>query len=359
MTGPSISMAGLRSFYAGRRVLVTGHTGFKGAWLVLWLQRLGAQVTGFALDPPTDPSIFAQGKLAERMQSIRGDVRDLASVEACFREARPEVVFHLAAQSLVRPSYADPIGTFATNVMGTAHVLDAVRRSRDVVATVVVTSDKCYENREWIWPYRESDPMGGYDPYSASKGCAELVTSSFSRSFFSGKGIASGRAGNVIGGGDWSLDRLVPDAMRAFAEARPVRLRNPASLRPWQHVLEPLLGYLGLGARLGAEPERFAGGWNFGPHEDDVRPVSDVVNLLAAAWGEGARAEVEGGEHPHEAKILRLDATKARTELGWRPRLALRDAATWTAAWYRDVGRGAGVVDRTLQDIQRYEEHER
>lgn len=348
-----------QAFWRGRRVLVTGHTGFKGAWLCLWLEKLGAVVTGYALAPATTPSMFVDARVSDRVRSVIGDVCDHARLASVVADAKPEVAFHLAAQSLVRPSYADPVTTFATNVMGTVNVLDVLRRADGLLATIIVTSDKCYENREWVWPYRESDPMGGHDPYSASKGCAELVTASFARSFFEGGAIASARAGNVIGGGDWSVDRLIPDAIRAFREGKAVRLRNPKSLRPWQHVLEPLGGYLELAERLAAEPSRFAGGWNFGPRDEDVRPVAEVVETLAREWGAGARWEADSGDHPHEAKILRLDATKARSELLWRPRLGLGEASSWTAAWYRDTIGGADAAERTLVDIQHYEEHER
>ncbi len=345
-------------FWRGRRVFLTGHTGFKGSWLALWLHKLGAEVTGFALAPETK-SLFQDAQVAELVHSVIGDVRDRAAVDKAVHDARPEVVLHLAAQSLVRPSYEDPVGTFATNVLGTAHVLDAVRAVDGVLATVVVTSDKCYENREWVWPYRESDPMGGHDPYSASKGCAELVTASFSRSFFSRGGVATARAGNVIGGGDWSRDRLVPDAVRAFLRGEEVVLRNPRSVRPWQHVLEPLAGYLTLAERLALEPTRFAGGWNFGPLDGDIRTVAEVVSILAKSWGPGARWRgEENAAGPHEAKLLRLDTTKARVELGWHGRLQLSAALDWTATWYRDTQRNENARERVLTDVERYEDHE-
>ena len=292
------------AFWHDRRVLVTGHTGFKGAWLSLWLSRLGARVTGLALAPETSPSLFTLAGLAERVDSRLGDIRSRAIVDAVVAESRPEVVFHLAAQALVRRSYADPVATYETNVMGTAHVLEAARRADGLRAVVVVTSDKCYENREWWWPYREDDALGGYDPYSSSKGCAELVTAAWRRSYFGGPaspaGVASARAGNVIGGGDWAEDRLVPDCMRAFGTSTPVVIRRPAAVRPWQHVLEPLAGYLLLAERL-AEGPGFAEAWNFGPSVDDARPVSWVVDRLVRFWGGDARWAHDGSEQPHEA----------------------------------------------------------
>jgi CDP-glucose 4,6-dehydratase len=346
-----------RDFWRRRRVFVTGHTGFKGAWLSLWLERLGAAVTGFALGAPTEPSLFAQAAIARSITSIQGDVRDLLTVREAMDRAAPEIVIHMAAQSLVRASYADPVATYTTNVVGTVHVLECARHVPSVRAVVNVTSDKCYENREWVWPYRESDPMGGYDPYSSSKGCAELVASAFARSFYRGlgRGLASVRAGNVIGGGDWAADRLIPDAARAFSNGRAVRIRNPASVRPWQHVLEPLAGYLTLAERLFRDPERWGGGWNFGPDERDIRPVSEVIDTLAGAWGGAPGWERDGAEHPHEAQLLRLDVTKSRTVLGWRPRLDLSSAVGMCAEWYKAVGSGADARDISLRHIERYE----
>jgi CDP-glucose 4,6-dehydratase len=348
-----------RDFWGGRRVLVTGHTGFKGVWLSLWLSELGANVTGLALLPDSDPNLFDCAGISGRVDSQIGDIRDRASVEAVIEQARPEIVFHLAAQALVRRSYADPVGTYATNVMGTAHVLEAVRFADTVRSVVVVTSDKCYENREWWWPYREDEALGGHDPYSSSKGAAELVTSAWRRSFFQPTdptvGIASARAGNVIGGGDWSEDRLVPDCMRSFAEAVPVVIRRPDAVRPWQHVLEPLTGYLLLAELLTADPREFGEAWNLGPPADEARSVSWVVDRLAARWGDGASWVGDDREQPHEAGLLQVDAAKARARLGWRPRLGLEDGLRWTVDWYRRFGAGEDATALTLEQIAQYE----
>ncbi len=344
-------------FWRGRRVFLTGHTGFKGSWLSLWLSRMGARVTGYALRPPTTPSLFEQARIAELVNSIDADVLDLDRLAHELERCAPDVVFHMAAQSLVRASYADPVGTFATNVLGTVHVLDAARRVPSVRAVVNVTSDKCYENREWVWPYRESDPMGGADPYSSSKGCAELVASAYARSFYQqlGRGLASARAGNVIGGGDWAADRLIPDATRAFLRNEPVLLRNPRSVRPWQHVLEPLAGYLTLAEHLWQAPASWAGGWNFGPQEKDIREVAEVIDLLAKVWGDAPGWRQDGAEHPHEAQLLKLDSTKAHTLLRWSPRLDVTSAIGMCATWYKDVSAGGDARAASLRDIERYE----
>lgn len=347
-------------FWHGRRVLVTGHTGFKGAWLCLWLGRLGADVTGFALAPETSPNLYTLAGIERRIDSQFGDVRDLARVEAVMAQSRPEVVFHLAAQALVRRSYIDPIGTYTANVMGTAHVLDAARRASGLRAIVVITSDKCYENREWWWPYREDEAMGGHDPYSSSKGCAELVTAAWRRSFFRSDGaeavgLASARAGNVIGGGDWAQDRLVPDSMRAFASGMPVVLRQPTAVRPWQHVLDPLSGYLSLAERLSNDPRGFGEGWNFGPAADEARPVGWVVDQLSRLWGDGARWEQDRGAHPHEAGLLQVDASKARARLQWLSRLSLEESLRWTVDWYKRIGGGEDAAALSLDQIERFE----
>ncbi len=345
------------NIWRGRRVLITGHTGFKGSWLALWLSELGAHVTGFALAPPTTPSLFDAANVAQHIDHILGDVRDLDAVRSAFSQARPEVVFHLAAQPIVRYSYEAPVETYATNVMGTVHVLEACREAEGVRAVVAVTSDKCYENREWIWPYRENDPMGGYDPYSSSKGAAELVISAYRRSFFaSGTGVASVRAGNVIGGGDWAADRLIPDLVRAFEAGSRPSIRSPQSVRPWQHVLEALGGYLMIAERLFGGDASAATGWNFGPSDDDAKPVSWIVENMLAKWGEGAPDgwDYPAGEQPHEAHLLRLDCSKARTELGWRPVLTLDDALRLVVEWHRAVHAGGNVRQISLAQLEQY-----
>lgn len=345
--------------FAGKRVLVTGHTGFKGAWLALWLTQLGAEVSGFALEPPSDPSVFDDARLAELLTAHRiGDIRDTEALSAFVAEVRPEVVLHLAAQPLVRDSYDDPVGTYATNVMGTVHLLEAVRACDSVRAVVSVTSDKCYENREWEYSYRENDAMGGFDPYSSSKGCAEIVTTAYRRSFFSAPGsarIASARAGNVVGGGDWARDRIVPDCIRALGRGEAVVLRNPDAVRPWQHVLEPLAGYLTLAASL-LEDGAAVGAWNFGPDPDGGVPVRDVVEKLLAAWGSGSwELDPAAASQPHEAKLLRLDSTKARTQLGWRPVWDIAETLSKTAAWYGAWHRDASSArELCLADIDAY-----
>ena len=346
------------AFWRGRRIFLTGHTGFKGSWLALWLSRMGAQVTGFAL-PAEEPSLFRQARIEELVTHIEGDIRDLAAVEAAMGAARPEFVFHLAAQPLVRLSYECPVETYATNVQGTVHVLDACRRIEGLKAILCVTSDKCYENREWERPYRESDPMGGYDPYSSSKGAAELVVSAYRRSFFNGPGakLASARAGNVIGGGDWAADRLIPDILRAMIAGEPPLIRSPGSIRPWQHVLEALSGYLTVARRLAEGDETAATAWNFGPDEADTRPVSWIADYLTAAWDEAGGQWINGaGDGPqlHEAKILKLDCTKARDELGWRPALSLEAALQLIAEWHRYVEQAGDARNITLAQLQRY-----
>jgi CDP-glucose 4,6-dehydratase len=325
-------------FWRGRRVLITGHTGFKGGWLASWLIESGAQVTGFALPPSTMPSYFELCQLGRRMKSIVGDVRDYSSVESAIREAKPEIVFHLAAQSLVLRSYAEPVATFAANVMGTAHVLEAIRGIDSVRAVVIVTSDKCYENDGSVSrPYREDDPMGGRDPYSASKGCAELVTAAYRRAFFAttGVAVASVRAGNVIGGGDWADDRIVPDTVRAFTRGEELLVRNPGSIRPWQHVLDPLCGYLTLAQRLYLEGQRWAEGWNFGPPAEQPVTVAALADALARGFGRGVWRAAGGRRELHEAPALRLDSSKAQRLLGWRSRLNTAAAIQLTVEWYQ------------------------
>jgi CDP-glucose 4,6-dehydratase len=324
-------------FWCGKRVFLTGHTGFKGSWLSLWLQSMGAKLGGLALAAPTEPSLFDVARIGEGMKSAIGDIRSLDTVVQAMHAFQPEIVIHMAAQPLVRLSYSEPVETYATNVMGTVHVLEAVRRCGTVRCVVNVTTDKCYENREWEWGYRESEPMGGYDPYSNSKGCSELVTSAYRRSFLKDAGVAlaSARAGNVIGGGDWASDRLVPDILRAFEKNAPVVIRNPNSTRPWQHVLEPLSGYLTLAERLWGEGEVFAEGWNFGPRDEDAQPVMWIVERMAKAWGEGAEWQLDPGEHPYEAHYLKLDISKARRSLGWQPRWNLETALSKITLWHR------------------------
>jgi CDP-glucose 4,6-dehydratase len=345
------------AFWAGKTVLVTGHTGFKGSWLCLMLQGMGAKVVGYALQPPTTPSIFEVANVANGMVSIIDDVRDGAKLQQVFAEHQPEIVLHLAAQALVRYSYANPVETYATNVMGTVNVLEAARHTASVRSLVNVTTDKCYENREWVWGYRENEPMGGFDPYSSSKGCSELVTAAYRNSFFAGKGgaaVASARAGNVIGGGDWALDRLIPDIMRSIMSKQPVLIRSPHAIRPWQHVLEPLSGYLLLAEKLYESGAEFAEGWNFGPSDDDTRTVLWIVEKLTQDWGEGASWVLDQGEHPHEAHYLKLDCSKARMRLNWQPRWKLDIALQHIIAWHRAHGEGRDMRDVTLKQIETY-----
>ena len=344
------------SFWQGKRVLLTGHTGFKGSWLSLWLQSMDAQVFGYALAPPTCLNLFEVADVCQGMTSIIGDIRDLAKLQAVFTEHKPEIVIHMAAQPLVRYSYQNPVETYATNVMGTVHLLEAVRNTPSVKVVVNVTTDKCYENKEWAWGYREDEPMGGYDPYSNSKGCSELVTSAYRRSFFQDKGIAlaSARAGNVIGGGDWAADRLIPDILRAFESDQPVVIRNPYATRPWQHVLEPLSGYLTLAEKLYTGGQAYAEGWNFGPHDDDARAVQWIVENLVKSWGKGASWQQDSGEHPHEANYLKLDISKAKAGLGWQPRWALPTALEKITTWHHAYLAATNMHNFTLQQIANY-----
>lgn len=346
----------MKSPWTGRRVLVTGHTGFKGGWLALWLHQLGAEVTGFSLPAPTEPSFFEQTRLAELIDHVEGDVRDAAAVEAVIARCRPEVIFHLAAQPLVRYSYAEPVETYATNVMGTVHVLDACRRVPGVEAVVCITTDKCYENREWVWPYRESDPMGGFDPYSSSKGAAELVIAAYRRSYFQTEGpaIASVRAGNVIGGGDWALDRLVPDLVRAMLAGERPLIRSPNSIRPWQHVLEALGGYLLIAERLLQGDRAVATAFNFGPSDDDARPVHWIIERMQRYWGAESGWEQPDGPQPHEAVLLKLDCSKARSELGWRPAMRLEQALQKVVDWHRHVADGGDARKISQTQLREY-----
>jgi CDP-glucose 4,6-dehydratase len=343
-------------FWRGKRVLLTGHTGFKGSWLSLWLQSMGAQLHGLALDAPSTPSLYGEARVGAGMASTRGDIRDFEIVRACMTSIRPEIVIHMAAQSLVRQSYAEPVATYATNVMGTVHVLEAARAAGSTGAIVVVTSDKCYENREWVWGYREDEPMGGLDPYSNSKGCAELVTSSYRRSFLQRDNIAvaSARAGNVIGGGDWAVDRLVPDILRAFERGEPVHIRNPNAIRPWQHVLEPLSGYLVLAERLFTEGQVWAESWNFGPRDEDAQPVRWIVEFMVRRWGGSASWVADEDEQPHEANHLKLDISKARSRIGWAPRWSLDKALDRVAQWHQVWLSHNDVHEHCLAQISEY-----
>jgi len=350
------------AFWQGKRVFLTGHTGFKGGWLSLWLQQLGADVTGYALDAPTTPSLFEVANVASGMRSIIGDVRDGDAVKRAMAIARPDIVIHMAAQPLVRYSYVNPVETYSTNVMGVVHVLEAVRATPGVRAVVNVTSDKCYENREWPWGYRENEAMGGYDPYSNSKGCAELVTAAYRSSFFHADNYAehrialgSGRAGNVIGGGDWALDRLIPDMLRAIGAGEPVMIRNPHAIRPWQHVLEPLSGYLTLAENLYTEGPVHAEGWNFGPHDTDAKPVEWIIERMTQEWGAGASWLLDGQEHPHEATYLKLDCSKARGQLGWHPRWDIGQTIAKIVEWHKACDQGADMRAMTLAQITTYQ----
>ena len=341
-----------RDFWRGKRVFVTGHTGFKGGWLCTWLKELGAEVNGYALSPPVTPNLFEVANVAQGMRSVIGDVRDLPALKSAMAECAPDVVFHMAAQPLVRASYVDPVETYSTNVIGTVNLFEAVRSVASVGAVVNVTTDKCYENREWVWGYRENEPMGGSDPYSSSKGCAELVSSAYRSSFL--PNIATARAGNVIGGGDWSKDRLIPDVLAAFARGEAVSIRNPSATRPWQHVLEPLRGYLMLAERLYTEGKSFAEAWNFGPRDEDCRPVSDVTDQLVSLWGEGARWQRDAGQHPHEAHFLKLDVSKANARLGWSPRMTLATGLQLTVEWFKAWKAGNDMHQFTLKQIERH-----
>lgn len=344
------------NFWTGKRVLLTGHTGFKGSWLSLWLQSLGVNLQGLALNPPTKPNLFEAANVGRGMNSAICDIQNYEAVLRVVDEFKPELVIHMAAQPLVRYSYKNPIETYATNVMGTVHLLEALRQVGSVRAIVNVTTDKCYENKEWVWGYREDESMGGFDPYSSSKGCSELVTAAYRNSFFKDQNIAiaSARAGNVIGGGDWAQDRLIPDILRAFELNQPVIIRNPSAVRPWQHVLEPLSGYLMLAQKLWVEPENFSQAWNFGPRDEDVKPVQWIVENLASKWGEGAEWKLDEQEHPHEAGYLKLDISKATCLLGWRPRWSLGVALESIVSWGYEAHSSGDPAKVCMAQIQRY-----
>jgi len=350
-----------QSFWKERKVFLTGHTGFKGGWLALWLQALGSRVTGFSLPPPTTPSLFEAAAIGKGMDSVSGDIRNHDALTDCLTRSEPEIVLHLAAQAVVRESYVQPVATYATNVLGTVHLLEAIRKCPSVRAVVVVTSDKCYENREWTWAYRENDHLGGHDPYSSSKACAEMVTAAYRKSFFGREGsalIATVRAGNVIGGGDWAQDRLLPDLARSVAAKQSVVIRKPNAVRPWQHVLDPLNGYLVLAEHLHNRTRGSADAWNFGPSSSEAKPVSWVVDRALHHWGNPVQAEYTPQESSvlHEANDLRLDSTRARAHLGWRPKLGADEAIAWAVHWYRTVLSDGFTAARpmTEQQIERF-----
>ena len=347
------------SFWSEKKVFLTGHTGFKGGWLSLWLASMGAKVTGYALSPNTEPNLYTALNIQEVVaRSLIGDIRNLENLKKAVTQATPDILIHMAAQPLVRYSYANPVETYATNVMGTVHVLEALRETPSVRSAVIITTDKCYENKEWPWGYREYEPMGGYDPYSNSKGCAELVTAAYRQSFFSGENsacaIASARAGNVIGGGDWSQDRLIPDAIKAFEAGTPLLIRNPLATRPWQHVLEPLSGYLILAQALYERGNEFASAWNFGPSDKDARSVEEVIELLIERWGESSRWRKDGLEQPHEANLLKLDCSKARQQLGWLPRWELETAIEKIVEWQKAFQDKENIQTLSLAQINQY-----
>ena len=350
-----------RKFWEGKRVLLTGHTGFKGGWLSLWLQSMGAKVTGYALAAPTTPSLFDVCGVPEGMESVIGDVRELTHLRKVMVEREPQIIFHMAAQPLVRSSYEHPVETYSTNIMGTVNLLEAARSTRTLKAIINITSDKCYQNREWLRPYREDDPMGGFDPYSSSKGCAELITGAYRSSYFNereyemhGVAIATARAGNVIGGGDWAKDRLVPDLINAFANGHIPKIRNPEAVRPWQHVMEPLRGYLMLAERLFKDGPKYSGGWNFGPQNDDAKPVRWIVKRMAELWAKETNWERLNTSSLHEAQNLTLDNSKARNELGWTPVLQLESALELTINWVKKHQEGRSMKEVSLEQIKKY-----
>ena len=349
------------SFWKNKKVFLTGHTGFKGSWMSLWLQSLGSNVCGYAFEPPTKPSLFNEANVGQGMSSVIGDIRDYQKLFKSLKVFQPDIVIHMAAQPLVRLSYDEPVDTYSTNVMGTVNLLDCVRKLDSVKAVVNVTSDKCYQNREWYWGYREDEPKGGYDPYSNSKACAELVTEAFRNSFFNIDqysehqcGLASARAGNVIGGGDWAKDRLIPDILTAFEQAQKVEIRNPDSIRPWQHVLEPLSGYLLLAQKLFVDGASYSDGWNFGPSEDDVKTVEWIVRHMSDAWGGGDNWFTSDSSHPHEATYLKLDCSKAKTELGWHPRWTLEKTLESIILWHKAWIGGQCMYQHCINEIENY-----
>lgn len=356
-----VNKHGLNDFYRGKRVLVTGHTGFKGSWLSVWLKELGAEVIGFALDPATPNDNFVLSGIGNEMTDLRGDIRDADELNRVFEKYQPDIVFHLAAQPLVRLSYEQPVETYETNVMGTIHVLEAIRVTKSVKVGVMITTDKCYENKEQIWGYRENEPMGGYDPYSSSKGAAEIAISSWRRSFMNpekytqhGKSIASVRAGNVIGGGDWASDRIIPDCIRSLEANQPIEIRNPKAIRPWQHVLEPLSGYLLLAQKMWYEPTKYCEGWNFGPKVESVTTVWDVASGIIEAYGYGEIRDVSDPKALHEAQLLMLDINKAKFQLGWEPKMNIRLTISLTSDWYKRY-KATNVYDLCIEQINKYQ----
>lgn len=346
------------SFWKGKKVFVTGHTGFKGSWLSLWLQDMGAVVKGYALEPNTTPNLFTEAKVGQNMDSEIGDITDLKRITDSMIAFNPEVLIHMAAQPLVRLSYKEPVLTYATNVMGTVNVLEVARKCSELKAIVSVTTDKCYENKEWAWGYRENEPMGGHDPYSSSKGCAELVTAAYRKSFFNETNsafLASARAGNVIGGGDWSDDRLIPDILKAFEKNDPVIVRNPMATRPWQHVLEPLSGYLVLAQHLYEDGSNYAEGWNFGPKDEDCKSVSWILDKMVAKWGKGASWELDKNNNPHEAGYLKLDCSKAAIQLNWHPKWNLENTLESIINWHQHYLSGKNIQEQCLLEIAKYQ----
>lgn len=348
------------NFYKGKRVLITGHTGFKGSWLSIWLHALGADVLGYALDPLTPKNNFVLSNISEKIKDIRGDIRDIEKLNTVFTDFRPEIVFHLAAQPLVKASYENPVETYEINVMGSIHIMEAIRKCPPTKVGIMVTTDKCYENKEQIWGYRENEPMGGYDPYSSSKGAAEIAIASWRRSFMNpdkyeehGKSIASVRAGNVIGGGDWAIDRIIPDCIRAIEKNTPIEIRNPQSIRPWQHVLEPLSGYLLLAEKIWNNPTNYCEGWNFGPNTDSICSVWEVANKIVANYGKGSLKDISDINAPHEAKLLMLDISKAKFQLGWTPQIGINKTVELTVDWYLRY-KQENIYSLCLEQIKRF-----
>lgn len=362
-SGAMENMAVSANFWSGKKVFITGHTGFKGSWLSLWLQSLGATVSGYALAPATNPNLYDLANVGEKMDSQFADLNDLSVLKNALQRAKPQIVFHMAAQALVRESYNNPIQTYQTNIMGTVHLLEAIRQCPSVKALVNVTTDKCYQNREWVWGYRESDAMGGFDPYSSSKGCVELVSAAYRNSFFPpsryavhGFAMGTARAGNVIGGGDWSRDRLIPDLLNSFRAKRSAQIRNPSAIRPWQHVLEPLRGYLMLAQALFDHGVEFGEPFNFGPNDHDAWPVSSIADRLAWLWGEESQWHNDNADHPHEAHYLKLDISKAKFKLAWQPIMTLSDALEQIVIWAKAYELGQDMRAFTLRQIQEYQQ---